>query len=806
MPEDLERLKTALADRYDVRHEVGRGGMATVYLAQDLKHDRQVAIKVLRPALAADLGPERFVREIEISAKLTHPHILPLFDSGEAAGFLYYVMPYVEGESLRERLGREGKLPVEEAIRLTDQIASALAYAHERGVVHRDIKPANILLAGDQAVVADFGIARALEAASTESLTGTGMAVGTPAYMSPEQALGEQAVDARTDVYALGCVVYEMLSGESLFKGTGLHALLARQLMDRVPSLRKIDSGIPVFLDRAVARALAKDPDDRFATAGAFAEALTTGTVVPRVRARQSRRRVAGASTGVVVVALAAWGITAVLGGASMDSLAVLPLTDLTNDPEQEYVAAGVSEALIAELGRLGLSVTARRTMARYRDTDQGIGEIARELGVDGVIEGSLYRAGDSLEIATRLYDRNEREIWTGSFAGVLPNIVALYRGFARAVADQIQLSLSPAAEARLGEAAPVNPAVYEAYLRGMYLLNNPTTGEDIYKALDFFNQAVEQNPADPLAYAGLALGYTTLGHGPAPPPDAWPRARAAAERAIRLDSTMAESWSALAQVKSYFERDWEGAERAFQRANELNPSLAINHYHYAWYLALFGRVEEALVEHRRAQTLDPLTPLFTMWIPALHWFSGDYEQALAEAREMVKQYPERGVANYVLGESASRLGLFEEAIAAHERMVARNRRWLPYLGLTYARAGRTDEALSIVRELEAQSPTPWNAQGLALIHAALGNRDEALRWLTYDQPHGWLAWIATSQYQDFSPYRDDPRYQALMRRMNLRYGPEDQLPVALPVVYPGLSGTPEAEPPPNPPADDSAG
>lgn len=281
-----ERLSAAVAGRYAVEREVGSGGMATVYLAQDLKHGRKVAIKVLRPDLAAALGTERFIREIEIAANLTHPHILPLFDSGQADGFLYYVMPYVEGESLRDRLNRESRLSVQDAIRLTDQIGSALAYAHDRGVVHRDIKPENILLAGDQAIVADFGIARAVEAAGRERLTGTGLAIGTPAYMSPEQAFGSHAVDGRTDVYALGCVVYEMVSGRVPFEGPTPQALLAKHAADTVPRLRTSDPDIPLFVERAVERALAKDPADRFPTAGAFAEALTTGTVVALVPPR----------------------------------------------------------------------------------------------------------------------------------------------------------------------------------------------------------------------------------------------------------------------------------------------------------------------------------------------------------------------------------------------------------------------------------------------------------------------------------------------------------------------------------------
>jgi TolB-like protein/Flp pilus assembly protein TadD/tRNA A-37 threonylcarbamoyl transferase component Bud32 len=750
---------------YQVLDQIGRGGMATVYLAHDAKHNRKVAIKVLRPELAATLGVERFVREIEIAAQLAHPHILPLFDSGEAEGVLYYVMPYVEGESLRDRLEREQKLPVEEAIRLADQVASALTYAHERGVVHRDIKPENILLTGDQAIVADFGIARAVEAAGGERITGTGLAIGTPAYMSPEQAMGTVEVTASTDVYALGCVVYEMVGGRAPFEGPTPHAVLAKHAVDPVPSLRTVDPSVPLSVERAVARALAKDPADRFPSASAFAEALTTGTVVTRASPRRWRWRALGIAAGVVLLA-AGWGLVAILGGSSIERLAVLPLTNLTNDPTQEYLVEGVHEALISELAQLGLSVIARTTMRQYQNTAKPIGEIAEELGAQAVIEGSLFRAGDSLEITARLYrGANEQEIWTGSYDGDLPNVVALYRGFARAIADEIQLNLRPEVAARLSRASPVNPGVYEAYLKGMYYLNQ-STEEDFERAMDYFQLAVERNPADPLAYAGLALAYVTLGHGPAPPPDAWQRGRAAAERAVRLDSTLAEGWAALADIKTYFEWDWVNAERAFRRADELNPSLPMNHYHYAWYLIMHGRVEEALAEHRRAQELDPLTPLHTVWLPGIYLYGGRYRQALAEARKVVQAYPNNAVALFVLGTSAAQMGQYDEAIAAHEKMVGINRRWRFALGRTYALVGRTDDARRILEELEAEPPTSWGAIGLADLHTALGNRDEAFRWLNYEPPHGWLPWSRVNPALE--PLRQDPRFHELLRRMNL--------------------------------------
>ncbi len=457
MTDVMDRLRTALSDRYTIERELGRGGMATVYLAEDLKHRRQVAIKLLDPELARALGSERFLREVEVTAKLTHPHILALYDSGEADGFLFYVMPYIEGETLRDRMNREGQFPLDDALQITRDVAAALSYAHSHDVIHRDIKPENVLLSAGEAVVADFGISRAITEAGGENLTETGISIGTPAYMSPEQAAGGEKLDGRSDVYSLGCLLYEMLAGEPPYTGPTAQAIVAKKLSEAVPRVSVVRETVPRSVESALERALAKAPADRFPTAQAFSEALSTGAAAPRMQLRGWRRAVA-ALAAVVVLALAARGLASILAGEQIDTLAVLPLTNLTADPEQAYLADGVHEALIAELGQLGLSVTARATMAQFRNTDKPISEIARELGADAVIEGSLYRQGDSLQIATRLYDREEREIWTASYAGVLSDIVALYRGFARAIANEIGVHLNPTNEARLSETPAVKP------------------------------------------------------------------------------------------------------------------------------------------------------------------------------------------------------------------------------------------------------------------------------------------------------------------------------------------------------------
>ncbi len=360
----LDRLQTALAERYTIERELGRGGMATVYLAEDLKHHRRVALKVLRPELSPALGADRFLREIETASRLQHPHILSLHDSGEAAGLLYYAMPYVEGESLRARLAREVQLDATDAVRIAEEVADALACAHAAGVLHRDIKPENILLTGGHAVVADFGIARAIDAVAADRLTETGLALGTPHYMSPEQASGARVLDARSDLYALGCVLYEMLAGEPPFNGPSSQAILARHAVDPVPCLRTVRSTVSPALEAAVGKALAKVPADRFASALEFKEALGRASREPAVVAPAAGRRRLAIGLAAVVVGAGAAG--ALLAGFGADrpvtadgerpirSLAVAPLENLTGDSAQVYLAHGITDQLVTTLAQIG--------------------------------------------------------------------------------------------------------------------------------------------------------------------------------------------------------------------------------------------------------------------------------------------------------------------------------------------------------------------------------------------------------------------------------------------------------------------
>ncbi|NIM52945.1 MAG: protein kinase [Gemmatimonadales bacterium] len=771
MTELMDRLKDALADRYAIEREIGAGGMATVYLAEDLKHHRKVAVKVLKPELAVAIGAARFLREIEIAAQLTHPHILPLHDSGEADGFLYYVMPYIEGETLRGRIQREKQLSLDDALQITREVADGLAHAHSVGVVHRDIKPENVLLASGHAVVADFGIARAITEAGGERLTETGLSVGTPAYMSPEQAMGQLDVDARSDIYSLGCVAYEMLAGDPPFTGTNPQAILARKTLEPPPALRTARDTVPEAVEQPILRALAKVPADRFATAAQFRDALAIAPpsgimAVPRPR-RLTRTRALGlVSVFAVVLALGGVWMSRAFTDSGIESLAVLPFYNATGDLDKEFLVAGMHEALITTLQQIGaLKVTSLTSTMRYKDTEKPIPQIARELDVDAVVEASVMRGGDSVGLEVQLIDARprERELWSQLFEGSIVGALGMYNEVVRAIAYEAQVELTPDQQARLGSAREVRQDSYEAYLRGMFLLRKGTL-EDSQKGLAYLLQARENDPADPLVHAALAAGYIMASHGPDPPLDALPRARAAAETALRLDSTLAETLTDLAFLKGYYDHEWEEAEQLLLRALEMKPSLDMAHYGYSWQLAVVGRMDEAIEEHKLACSLDPFNPLHVAGLGWLYLLVGRWEEAAAESRKALELDPQLAMSLYVLAEAHGARGEHEDALAVARQARPEDRGWI--LGRQLALAGHTEEARAIAAELEAEAPSPWAAWNLAVLYATLGENDDAFRWLNYEGIHLWGKGVGL--LRPFKPLRGDPRLSDLLMRYNM--------------------------------------
>jgi len=755
MPEFPVGLAQALADRYRLERQLGQGGMATVYLALDLKHGRQVALKVLRPELARSVGSARFLAEIRTTASLAHPHILPLYDSGVAMAqetgsaatpeYLYYVMPLVEGETLRQRLGRASQLPLDEALRLALQVADALAYAHRRGIVHRDVKPENILLQAGHALVADFGIARAVDAAGGPRLTTTGLAIGTPLYMSPEQATGDQALDGRSDIYSLGCVLFEMISGEPPFAGANLRSILARILTESPPPLRSRQGPVPPVVEEAVRRALARDPAERFATAAEFAEAL---------RARPE-------------AAVA----------ARPRSLAVLPFVNLSPDPENEFFSDGMTDELINTLAKLeGLHVVSRTSAFAFKGRQADIRAIGDQLNVQAVVEGSVRRSGRRLRVTAQLVNvRDGFQLWSETFERELEDVFAIQ--------DEIARAISAALEIRLlgrGPARPRHPTddleAYSLYLKGRHHWNQRTE-EALWTGLDFFRQALDRNAEYALAHAGVADSHLILAFYCAlPPNEAFPAAKVAALRALELDPGLAEARAALAYVAMYHDWNWDEAERGFQEAIRLNPGYATAHQWYGNFLATQGRFEESLAGFGRAISLDPLSPLR---LAARGWgfyFARRYAESLDHGQRALALDPNFVVAHTWLGLALEQQGAMREAIAAFEeavRLSGRSSYALAMLG--HARAGRGDHeaARAILAELEERRRTRFvSAYDLAAISVALGEPERALEWLDlgFAERTHWMALLGVEPR--FDPLRGVPRFRQLLVRLNLGPAP----------------------------------
>lgn len=496
--------------------------------------------------------------------------------------------------------------------------------------------------------------------------------------------------------------------------------------------------------------------------------ALSTGAR-PARRAGLAAAAIAGAALAALAGAGAVW-LSEDDAQAAPLSVAVLPLADLSAGGNSEYFADGMTEALIANLAKLtGLRVISRTSVMRYRDEAKSVPQIARELGVTAVLEGSAQLDGERVRVTAQLIDgRTDQHLWAETYDRDLQDVLSLQSEIARTIAERVEVTITPDEATRLAPTRKVDPETYRAYLRGMHALNKATP-EDVAAGLAFLHEAVDRDPGDALAYAGLAMGYATLGHGSAPQPDAWPRARAAALRAIGLDPNLAEAHAALADVKLYMEWDWEGAEQAFLRANELAPSLAMNHYHYAWYLALFDRWDEAVAEHRRAAELDPLTPFHVLWLGGLYLYDhlGRHAEALVEAERALELAPDNPAAFMILGWAHSAAGRHSEAIAAHRHMADLNPDLKWQLGLTYARAGRLDDTRAILAELSQEAPSSWTAYGRAMLHAHLGELDAAFEWLDYEPPHAWVPWVRTDPW--LRPRLEhDPRFAELLERLRL--------------------------------------
>jgi TolB-like protein len=779
--------------------------MAVVYLAEDLKHRRQVAIKVLRPELAQVLGAERFLREIETTAKLRHPHILPLYDSGRIVGsmdrridgsgatsddrtvprsfdLLYYVMPYVEGESLRDRLDREKQLPLDDALQIAREVADALSYAHGRGVVHRDIKPANILLEHGHAVVADFGIARAVSAAGGEGLTQTGMAIGTPQYMSPEQAAGEKDLDGRSDLYSLACMLYEMLAGQPPFTGPTVESVVHQHLAAEPRAITQIRPAVPAEIAGVLQRALAKNPADRFNPVAQFSDALRTGTThtlgtapPPPRTARSPLRLGLMAVAGVALVAAAWFGGRALFHAGragSYERLAVLPLDNQTGDAGQDFFADGMTRELIGVLADAGVRVLGHRAVAAYRGTTLPVSRIARDLSVDAVVTGTVLQAGDVVQVAVELTDPGTDEsLWARTFSRPAPEVVSLQHEVALEIARGVRARLTPDQERSLADARPVDPKAYAQYLLGQEQANLRTQ-DGFLRSIDYLTRSITLDSTFAPAWAALAMtnAYALI-YQTTPRDSARAGVERAAARAIALDDRLGDPHFALGVARLHADWDFAGADDEFTKGLARTSSTMARAL-YGWAMWEWGRFREIIDAARALVAQEPTTAQWRSDLAWGYWSSGDSAAARASVLAAI-------AADSTFYEAFDLLGLIEADagnIAAAERAHARavavagGDYWVRQMNEGVIRAAKGDTA-GVRRVLGELEGDPRYAQR-ALLANLLGMPDSMYTLLdrAFETRDADMLQIINAMPYLY-PRRGESRYQELLARVGMPAG-----------------------------------
>jgi serine/threonine-protein kinase len=745
-----EQLQASLGSAYTVERELGGGGMSRVFIAQDASLDRKVVFKVLDPELAAAVYLDRFHREIKLAARLQHPHIVPLLSAGEAGGLPYFTMPFVDGESLRARLTTGEDFTISGATRLLREVASALAYAHEAGIVHRDIKPENILLSHDSAMVMDFGVAKALSAAAkpaVDALTSPGVVFGTPVYMSPEQGCGDPQTDHRTDIYALGILAYEILAGEAPFAGRPRQSLLAAHLTEKPTNITERRPGIPRALARLVMACLEKDPNDRPQHANEVVALLDT---IPADISQTEER-----------------------GDAHQASIAVLPFANLSADIENEYFSDGITEEILNALQSLpALKVAARTSSFALKGKNLTAREIGEHLKVETVLEGSVRRAGRRVRITVQLVNASDGyRIWSERYDREVEDVFAIQEEIARSIVGKLKLGLTSGENKALARRRTDNFEAYELYLRGRHVW---ISNRRMDLAIACFEEALKKDPEYALAFHGLAECYASLaGYAVLPPSVAIPPAKAAALRAVELAPEMAETRASLGYIQA-LEWDRAAAKESFQAAIDLDPRYAVAHAYSAWAFASEGRRVEAAAAARLAQELNPVSEITNGIASLVRYQAREYDEAIREGKRSLELEPTSFVGLFATSVSHAAAGKHEEAIGYAERGVVfspESTFLLALLGAVNAVAGRKEAAREVLSKLHQ-----WETRGyvspilFSWIYGNLGDADRAFEMLdrAYEEHSstiGFGEWLVPL----YDPIRDDPRFGKLLEKAGMQ-------------------------------------
>lgn len=826
---------------YKVEREIGRGGMGEVYLARDTRLDRPVAIKLLPASFSHDADRvRRFLLEARAASLLNHPNIVTIHEVAEFEGLRFIVSEFIEGKTLRE-LMKTTEIKLEQALDILTQTASALGAAHNAGIVHRDIKPENIMVRPDGYVkVLDFGLAKLTEQEQepadsqqrtttvnpSDASTKTGTVMGTVKYMSPEQARG-QKVDHRTDIFSLGVVLYEAITGRAPFVGeTPSHTIV--QILEREPPpIYEYVANAPAELQMVVSNALRKQREDRYHTVGEMLAELQEIKHELQAQARQARAlsasgsdekarsigervtsldahspatqspesirrrteveaRIAGrfkpsrfaVAAALLLIAASVAALIYYYNSSKTDSLAILPFSymntgsNAATSVDAEYLSEGVTEALISKLSRLPeLKIIAHSSVLRYKDKEIDPQSIGRALGVRTLLAGKLAQRGDSLTISVELIDiDNNSRIWGNQYDTKISTLMTTQSEIANQISNNLRVRLRGEAQKGLAKRNTENAEAYQLYIKGRYYLDK-NDGESFKRGLEFFRQATLLDSGYALAYAGMSGAYYGLSNAFYPAKEMMPKAKAAAMQALELDDNLAEAHAALAQVQSVYEWDWEGAEHSFQRALELNPGNALTHHRYAQHLIALGRTNEAFAEFKRAQELDPLSLNIAVAAVGPLYVERRYDEATAEIQKIIQLAPNYAGAHITLGMIYLQRNMSAEALASFEQARRLRDEWgtLAFLGYACAVTGKREDALRILDELKQRAKNEHvAATGLAWIYAGLGEKDQAFAYLQQafqdHEEHMRLLKVDTK----LESLRSDPRFANMARGMNL--------------------------------------
>lgn len=814
--------------RYEIRSKIGAGGMGDVYLAQDTELDRTVAVKIVPDDVAADEQRlHRFTQEARAVSALNHPHILTIYEIGSSENIRFIATEFIEGETLRRRI--KAGLNLIDILDIAIQIGSALAAAHAAGIIHRDIKPDNVMVRRDGYIkLLDFGVAKLMVSSASSSdaeaetlamiNTSAGAVIGTAKYMSPEQAKGI-AVDQRTDLWSLGAVIYEMITRSEPFVGETPTETISLILQREPPPLDSYVEQVPAELQRIVSKALTKKRDDRYQTADELvadlrhlkrkldASAETSGVTVDLHRTTSSRGRQVGPLTAtgetpgtisagatpssaeyiftgikqhkrVAIVALLvlALGIAGLVllwrqrsQVTAIQSIAVLPFENESQDPETEYLSDGVTESIINSLAQLpNVKVIARSSVFRYKGQKTDPLKAGRELGVQAVLTGRLVQRGDSLTISTELLDVKEnKQLWGEHYNEKLSDILSMQRTIAAQISNNLRLKLSGSDQNRVTRGYTENADAYQLYLKGRFLWNKRTS-ESLEKSIEYFNQAIEKDPVYALAYAGLADSWFSRGwYRYVEPKTAYEKARSAANKSLELDPGLAEGHAILAAIKTVYDWDWQGAEREFKRAIELNPNYATAHQRYSLFLPALGRFDEAIAEARKARDIDPLALPVNENLGDILYLARRYDEAIEQLRKTLELDPNYGVAHGTLAKVYEAQGRHEELLEA--RLKGSSPETVAELRKVFAASGIKGVWQNRLNVLLERSKTAYvSPADIALFYTRLNDRDQAFAWLEKAMAERSINFNYLVADPRFDNLRGDPRLAELLRRVGL--------------------------------------